>query len=433
MFFLLALEKIFFLKRIRGTIFIFSNIIKAIKFSMKKQNKVIVVAFGGRSPEHEVSVITGFQAMDVLEKMRYHVLPLYMTKAGHWLSGKGLKLLSCYQDDQAIHRNGIPAILGVNPYGQATITLKSKTRFSKDNVYLIKVMVVAFHGSEGENGGFQGLCELFNIPYTSSGPFSSFLAMSKYETKRWCTWHGLSVIPSVKVFLSQWQQHPKETIQEIITKISFPIIVKPAGLGSSIGIGIAHDKDELAVQIEEAFSYDDYVLLEHKISPLMEVNCSVLGSPGSYRVSVCESPFSHSGLLNFSDKYEHGNEFYKGMAALPRQIPAPISKENVMKIEQLAKKAARVFRLYGVTRIDFLYDLAKEEVFINELNTVPGSLAYYLWKASGMGFEELMEELLTIALTRHAHKQTKIRHFDTNLLKERVKGDIKGLKSHNTL
>ncbi len=393
---------------------------------MSKKN--LIVAFGGVSPEHEVSVLTAVQAISALEKSSYNIIPLYVAKSGRWLTGEPLLKLSNYEDLPSLEKNSISCAFVKDETGKTFLKEQDKVGlFSKPKSIPVYAVLCAFHGSEGENGSFQGICEMMNIPYTGSGVLGSALGMDKVQAKTVAAANGIPVTQSVNFYERDWTQEQEEILNAAET-FGYPLIVKPVTLGSSIGVAIANDREELINAVETAFRYDEHLLIEEAINPLMEINCSVLGTPDDCRASVCERPLGKAEALSFEDKYQSGEGADKGMASADREIPADISDALTQKIQKLSVKTFAALGAAGVARLDFLVNANSEEVYFNEINTIPGSFSFYLWEQSDITFSGLMEELIRIGLEQHQQKNGRVRSYDTNLLSEKAVKGIKGLK-----
>jgi D-alanine-D-alanine ligase len=386
--------------------------------------KKILIAFGGISPEHEVSVLTAIQAMAALEKTNAVIIPLYIAKNGKWYTGSQLKDLEKYQDIPSLLSMSRPCTFKQDDLGRvALIESESRGYFKKPAAYTFDVVLIAFHGSDGENGSFQGLCETLNLPYTGSGVLGSSLGMDKFTAKTVCRSHGIPVVPDVCFYESDWVSDQDHLINNM-EELGYPLFVKPVSLGSSIGVSKAKNRDELINRIENAFRYDRQLLVEKSVDPLMEINCSVLGTEEVAEPSVLEHPKASMEVLTFEDKYLQGDAT-KGMASADRIIPAPVSQIVTREIQQLSITIFKKFHCSGVARLDFLMNSDTGEVFFNEINTIPGSFSFYLWEHSGLNFERLLIRLLDIAIDRHKHKNGRVRMYETNLLSVKA---IKGLK-----
>lgn len=390
--------------------------------------KNLIIAFGGSSPEHEVSVLTAMQIFAAMDESDFELVPLYVTKSGKWLSGDSLKDLGMYKDLKTLETECYPVSFTKDEMGTTHLSEQSKPSFFKKNSSIpVYAVVCAFHGSEGENGAFQGVCEQFNIPYTGSGVLASSVGMDKVKAKQLCEANNIPVTSSLDFYESDWEVHQKTILQEA-DMLGFPLVVKPANLGSSIGVKKVDNEEELIEAVEVAFRYDAHLLVEVAIQPLMEINCSVLGTAENCRASVCERPLGSTETLSFEDKYQSGAGTDKGMASADRVIPADISAELTDRIRTMAVHTFKTFDASGVSRLDFLVNTDTEEVYFNEINTIPGSFSFYLWDKSDLNFTQLVEELISIALKRHQAKNGRIRSYNTNLLSEKAASGIKGLK-----
>lgn len=390
--------------------------------------KNLIVAFGGVSPEHEVSVLTAIQAISALEESSYNCIPLYVTKTGRWLTGEKLLDLSNYKEITQLENDSVSCAFVKDETGRTLLKeQESPGFFSKPKSFPVYAVLCAFHGSEGENGSFQGVCEMMNIPYTGSGVLGSSLGMDKVKAKLVAAANGIPVTKAVNFYESDWEQEQDDIIT-VAEDFGYPLIVKPATLGSSIGVAIANDKEELVNAVETAFRYDSHMLIEEAVNPLMEINCSVIGTPEDCRPSVCEKPLGKTETLSFEDKYQSGGGGDKGMASADRIIPADISDELTRKIQGLATKTFSALDASGLARLDFLVNANTKEVYFNEINTIPGSFSFYLWNKSDLHFDQLLIELVEIGLKKHREKNGRVRSYETNLLSEKAIKGIKGLK-----
>jgi D-alanine-D-alanine ligase len=393
---------------------------------MGKKN--VVVAFGGRSPEHEVSVLSAMQAISALRDTQYDVIPLYISKSGRWFTGLPLLELENYQDLNELQQKGTPCTFSFDDIGKPVLLeTEKKGFFSKPEAHAIYTLIPAFHGSEGEDGSFQGACQMFHIPYGGSGVFASSLGMDKVKAKAFCREHGVPVVDDVAFSEGHWKTNQSDIIGRI-EQLEYPMVVKPVTLGSSIGVMKANSKDELIDGIETAFRYDEQLLVEKAVHPLMEINCSVLGSPDENRASVCEQPLGQQETLSFSDKYQSEEGGSKGMASADRIIPADIPDHLRDGIQKMARQIFTLFGAAGVARLDFLIQKDEGTVYFNEINTIPGSFSFYLWEEDGMNMKELMLQLIDISIGQHRKKAGRIRSYETNLLSEKAVRGIKGSK-----
>lgn len=395
---------------------------------MTEQAPHLVVAFGGVSPEHEVSVLTAMQVMSTLLDSKYTILPLYISKSGQWLTGDILKDLKQYGDLDSLIQQASPCYFNRNPLGRVVLEYAKKGLFSKPIQKPVYAIVVSFHGGVGENGSFQGICEQYNLPYTGSGVLASSLGMNKVKAKQLCEANHIPVTSSLNFYEEDWDCH-NDTILKEVEQLGYPVIVKPSSLGSSIGVKKVESQSALIRAVETAFRYDAQILIEEAVTPLIEINCAVLGTPESSISSVCERPLGSNEALSFADKYQRGGAAEKGMASADRVIPADISEELNQNIRALSKQIFRIFQATGVARIDYLVQKDTQKVYFNEINTIPGSFSYYLWEYSKLNFNDLLDQLIETAITVHQQKNGRILHYETNLLNDKAATGLKGSKS----
>jgi len=390
--------------------------------------KNLIVAFGGASPEHEVSVLTAMQAISALESSPYNIHPLYIAKNGKWLTGDYLLDLKHYEDLDKLIQQAAPCHFTHNELGQTVLSEVKTGFFAKNEEHIVHAVLTAFHGSAGENGSFQGVCETYNIPYTGSGVMGSAVGMDKVTAKALCKSAGVLVVEGVDFFETEWVDE-QDSILDKIEQLKYPVIVKPVHLGSSIGVKVCSDKETLIEAVEIAFRFDEHLLVEKAISPLTEINCSVMGSAQNCRASVCERPMGTEELLSFKDKYMR-DDAAKGMASADRVIPADIPDTLASSIQETSKKVFRLFNCGGLARLDFLVESNSEKFYFNEINTIPGSFSFYLWKESGIEFDHLLQELIKIAVSTHQKKNGRVLTYETNLLSQKAVKGMKGLKGN---
>lgn len=391
---------------------------------MSKPN--VIVAFGGVSPEHEVSVLTAMQVLAALEDSKYRAIPLYISKSGRWLTGDVLRDLKNYKDLSKLTDSADSCVFTQLNDSRPVLKTIVPGLFSRSEEYSVYTVLPAFHGSSGENGSFQGICETYNMPFTGSGVMGSAIGMNKVVTKQLCRAAGIPVVDGIDFTESRWIAE-RETILSDIEKLGDAAVVKPVNLGSSIGVEIVKNEEEAETAIETAFRYDSHLLVEKAIAPLVEINCSVLGTPDDNRVSVCERPMGREELLSFADKYQQ-DEGSKGMASADRVIPADISSDLSESIRSTAKKVFSTIHGGGLARLDFLVNGDTNDVYFNEINTIPGSFSFYLWKESNIDFRELLYELIEIAIEQHQEKNGRVQSYETNLLSQKAVIGMKGLK-----
>ncbi|MGM0587230.1 MAG: D-alanine--D-alanine ligase [Bacteroidota bacterium] len=394
------------------------------------QQTYTLVAFGGVSPEHEVSVLTAMQAIAALRETDRALIPLYITKKGRWLTGSELLDLENYEDlDQLISQSQACTFSHDQHGAPCLLETESSGWFSSPKSYPIDVVITAFHGSEGENGSFQGTCEQYNIPYTGCGVLASAIGMDKVKTKKLCQVHDIPVVQGIDFTESQWIADVESWLQDM-EQLGYPVILKPVHLGSSIGVTRIEHSDEAEEAIEEAFRYDAHLLIEKAIQPLKEINCSVLGHGDELQTSVCERPLGQEELLSFEDKYQRGEDGGKGMASQDRIIPADIEDDMTKRIQKLSRSIFRMIDGSGLARLDFLVHAETNEIYFNEINTIPGSFSFYLWDHSDYSMKDLMLKLIEFAHQAHREKNGRIRSYETNLLSQKAITGLKGLKGN---
>ncbi len=380
------------------------------------------VFFGGMSVEHEVSVISGLQAALALDKEKYEPIPIYITKDNQMYTGPKLMDVANFKDIPALLASSTKislikdgSVAKLLPYGSGL--------FAKKPVGYLDVALPVVHGANVEDGCLAGFLECLGLPYAGCDVMSAALSMDKYLTKITLINAGLPVLPGLRVFSSQTTEEIIEGIEE---KFSYPVIVKPINLGSSVGITKADDREALTAALDHGFLFAPKLIVEPAVSPLREINCSVLGDPSSAKASVCEEPIMAGDILSYEDKYvNQGKTKGHSMADAKRIIPADLPKGISELIADLAVKAFLALGCSGVVRVDFLMNSDTGEIFINELNTIPGSLSFYLWEHSGLTFANMLDEMIDQALRRQRQRAKFQSSFDTNILSG-FSGGIKG-------
>lgn len=385
------------------------------------------VFFGGRSVEHEVSVVTGLQVLAALDASSYRTVPVYIAKSGRWFTGEALRDLERFRDVEALLGRLQEVRLEPAPRSPLRLELSrprpgllARGRGGEP----IDVAIPVVHGSHGEDGTLQGLFELCDLAYTGCDVAASAVSMHKPLTKAVLRDAGLPVSRHVLVERSRWRASPEQALRAVLSELGHPMFVKPASLGSSIGVSRASDERELGDALELAFVYDERCLVESAQEGAVDVNCSVLGDGAEAQASVCEQPLS-SGLLTYADKYlskgtaKQGGAGASGMKGARRIIPAPLPDALTQRIGEAAVAAFHAIGAAGVARVDFLVHPHEGSFVVNEVNTIPGSLAYYLWEPSGVTFAELLGRVIDIAQRRHQEKRSTAYSIDTWLLRGR--------------
>lgn len=383
------------------------------------------VIFGGVSVEHEVSVISAVQAMQAIDKEKYDVIPIYITKDREWYTGEILKDMDTYTDMDLLKRYTKNVSL-INKKGK--FYLQSKGLF-KTIVTELDLVLPIGHGTNMEDGTLQGYLQTIGIPYCESDIAASSVAQDKVTQKLVFQSKNLPMTAFTWFYDVDYTEDQENILKEC-AKLKYPIIVKPATLGSSVGINFAKDEAELKNAIEEAIQYDKKILVEHAVENLSEVNISVLGDYKYQEVSAIEEVTTIHHLLTYADKYM-GNakdKPSKGMAGLGRKVPAKLEKKMQSEVESVAVKAFKAVGLAGVCRIDFLIDKNDNKVYINEINSIPGSLSFYLWEPKGKKYRELLDEIIKIGIKNYQDNSAKVHSFESNILEGYKAGGAKGGK-----
>ena len=377
----------------------------------------LAVMFGGRSVEHEISVISAIQAIGAVNKEKYEVIPIYITKNNEMYVGEHIGDIEAYKNISKLLSESTRVNL-ISDGGRALIVKYPHKAFSKDVIDYIDIAFPVVHGTNVEDGTLQGYLKMLNLPYVGCDVLSSAVGMDKYVMKTVLKDNGIPVLDCVCLNSKDFDDEPEKIIEKIESRFSYPVIVKPINLGSSIGISKARDTDSLEAALANAFDFADRVLVEPAIENLREINCSVLGDRTSARASVCEEPLNATDILSYEDKYigNSSKSGSKGMASTSRQIPADIPKETEDEIRTMAVEAFKVLGCSGVSRIDFMIDTKENKVWLNEINTIPGSLSFYLWEPAGVDYTELIDEMISLALKREREQESITYSFDTNVL-----------------
>ena len=388
---------------------------------------VVAVIFGGRSVEHDVSIVTGCQIMRAFSPARYEVVPVYISRDGRWHCGGPLAKLEYYQDKNIFNRDGVVScLLSPDARHHGLIIDPLAGRFRKSEVKRIDVIFPAIHGTHGEDGSLQGLIELADIPYVGCGILGSALSNDKILTKRALCQAGISTLDDYVFSRRQWLERPEDVLGGIMEKFDWPLFVKPAALGSSIGIGRADSEALLRSSIDIAVSFDRRVLVEPAVTDGIEINCAVMGYGGQLEASTLEQPLSWDSFLSYEDKYLRGGE---GMKSAERLIPAPIDESLAQKIKAISRRAFQAVDGRGIARVDFLVRPDRDEVYLNEINTMPGSLAFYLWREDGYAPADVVERLVKLAQEVYAAKRGSIYDYETRLVSLASRRGVKGSKS----
>lgn len=382
------------------------------------------VFFGGRSVEHEVSIITACQMMGAVNQEKYDVIPIYISKKGLMYTGNALLDIKNYQDLTDIFKK-ITQITLLND-GKEIKMLKYPLAKLKNNLIgTIDVALLAMHGTNGEDGAIQGYLEILGLPYAGSDILASSIGMDKIMMRRVLKQVGLPSLDYISFYAMEYLDDKAAIIKKITTKINYPVIVKAGNLGSSVGIKIANDDQELQTAINYAIKFTDRIMVERQIKNLKEINCSVIGDAINNEASVLEEPLGNDKILSYNDKYSSGtkSKMTKGMASLKRIIPAKLVKKDEEYIKDLAKQTFKILGCSGVARVDLMIDQDTNDIYVNEINTIPGAMSYYLWEKSGLKFSDEVDKLIELAFKRKRAKDNLIFTYNSNILKN-IKAQI---------
>lgn len=409
------------------------------------------VFFGGKSVEHEISVITMNQAINSLNPEKYEVVPIYIAKDGVMYTGDDLLDLYSFRDMDVLLKRCYKVAV-VKTEKEVQVVRCPATIFGKNVINTIDVAFPIVHGTNCEDGTLAGFLNLLDLPYVGPDIMGSSIGMDKIMQKKVLRGSGLPVVDFVDFYAMDYIKDEEKILKEIEEKLEYPVIVKPGNLGSSVGIKKADNKAELEEAIDFAMEFADRVIIEQAVTDLKEINCAVIGNLSDSETSICEEPIFSDEILSYADKYigdgkTKGGTIGGGKAGAVKtagmksggktsgssdgnfankKIPADISKEKSEEIQELTKSAFKTLGCSGFSRVDFLMDNKTGKVYINEINTIPGALSFYLWEASGKSFEEKLDQAIDIALKRYRERQNLTFSYDQNILA--MQGGVKGSK-----
>ena len=394
------------------------------------------VIYGGESVEHEVSVISAMQAMNKLDQEKYEIIPIYITKDREWYTGEMLKDIEVYQDLSLIKKYGKNVVLY---YNNGSFVLQKKT-FPKSVVADVDIILPVVHGTNVEDGGLQGYLQTIGVPFVGSDVYASVVGQDKVFMKDIWKNAKLPMTDYVWFYDVDYKQDSDAVIEKV-EKLAYPVIVKPATTGSSVGIAVCSKREELVEAIDDAIQYDKKILVEEVVENLKEVNIAVMGNYEHQKVSEIEEVLSGNKFLTYADKYIGDGKgklkgakvpmkgTSKGMASANRKLPAELPDKVRKEVEEVAVEAFKALGSSGNSRIDFLVKKKKNKVYINEINSIPGSLAFYLWEAKGIDFSTVLDEMINIGVKDYKKRVSKTHSFETNILKGfAAHGGVKGLK-----
>ena len=370
------------------------------------------VIFGGETVEHEVSIISALQAISNIDKNKYDVIPIYISKDRIWYTGDELKDIKFYSDFE----NNKKVLKQIVLYKKGNeFYLRTVDKLISKNLTNIDIVLPIVHGNNVEDGSLVGYLDTLGICYVASRVLGSSIAQDKVVMKDFMKAHNIPIVPYVWFYDYEYLKNKNNILKEI-KNLEYPVVVKPATLGSSVGITFVDSEKKIEDAIEEAMKYDVKIVVEKAVTNLIEVNASVLGNYETQKVSTLEEVMGLDEILSFNDKYLSDAKT-KGMVATSRVIPARISDKLTKDIKDTAILLFKVFNLSGVVRIDFLIDGKNKKFYVNEPNTIPGSLAFYLWKYEGLEYKDMLNEIIDLCMKEYKQRLKKIKSFDSNILK----------------
>ena len=398
----------------------------------------VAMMFGGKTVEHEVSVISGIQACMAMDTDKYEIIPVYMTKENDMYIGEGIGDIASYKDIPGLLAKSQRVIM-INDGGKVVLMPYPVKKWGGPKPVQIDIAFPVVHGTNVEDGALQGYLKTVGVPFVGPDVTASAVSMDKFITKAVLKMHDIPVLDS-EVFTLADYEDMDSLPGRIEEGFGYPVIVKPVNLGSSVGISIAKNRTELVNALDDAFRYATRVLTEHAISNLREVNCAVLGDENEAVASECEEPIHTKEILSYEDKYVNGGGGKKGgakggqgskgagMANLARKIPADLTPEQREEVRSLAVRSFKALGCNGVSRIDFMIDEDTGKLYFNEINPIPGSLSFYLWEPAGVPYPELLDRMIDLAMKRQRAEEQVTFTFDTNILKNANLGGSKGGK-----
>lgn len=382
--------------------------------------------FGGRSVEHEVSIITAIETISHMDKEKYDIIPIYISKKGLMYTGEALFDLEEYKDMESLMKK-VTQVNMINDGTHVNLVRYPVKKFGENIISTIDVAFPTMHGTNGEDGTIAGFLEMINVPYVGCDILSASIGMDKIMMRKVLKESGLPCLNYVSFYTTDYIKDEEKYINEIDEKLEYPVIVKAGNLGSSVGIKKANSRLELPSAIEFAMQFSDRIMVENAIVDLREINCSVMGDMTDAEASECEEPISSDEILSYTDKYLGGSKT-EGMAASDKKMPADISSEDREKIRNLAIETFKTLGCSGVARIDFLMEKNTGEIYINEINTIPGALSYYLWEVLDKPFSKEIDELVELAYKRQRQREKVVFSYDQNILALVKGGKFKGSK-----
>jgi len=374
------------------------------------------VFFGSRTPEHDVSIITGQLIISGLKELGHEVVPVYIGKTGIWHAGEELGSLEFFKQPDIDSKLKKFEGFNLDMSQLNKVVLKKQTIFNP-KVYEIDLAFPTFQGQNGEDGTIQGIFELLNVPYVGCDVTSSAITMDKVLTKLIYERFNIPTTNFIHFFVRDWKKRKNEIVNEITSNLTYPLFVKPARLGSSIGIARVDNDKDLEFAIEVALHYDTKVLVEEGVKDLMDITVAVMGNDDLTTSLIQESAYTE-GFFSYEDKYIKEGGAQLGNAEKKIIIPARLDEKTTKDIQEVAKEIYKLIGCSGIARVDFLYDKTFKKYYANEVNTLPGTLYHHLWKESGISLTELLSKLLELAEEKHMQKQKLNYTFESEILKK---------------
>ena len=386
--------------------------------------------------ENEISVVTASQVMESMDKQKYEIVPIYIAKTGKWYTGAALLELEAYRDMPSLLKR-CTEVYFKSVYGDFNLYSNAGLFGAQKVVARIDTILPTLHGTNCEDGTLQGVLSVLGIPYVGCNTFASANGMDKISMKQILRSSGISVVDFHWFSDKEWDERREEVLEAIEKNLPYPVIVKPANSGSSVGISPAHSREELAEAIDNAAQFTTRIIVERMLSKLKEVNCSVMGDYYHCEPSVCEVPLRSGEILSYSDKYQSGGakgsgklggaksgggklgggvkfagtKGEQGMASLKRELPAKLPDTVTALVKDYAVKTFKTLGCEGLARIDLMIDEEDGRIYVNEINTIPGSLSSYLWEYTGIPFTQVIDRLIDRSFARAREESFKVVDF----------------------
>lgn len=378
------------------------------------------VIFGGKSLEHEMSIITAIQAMDNIDTEKYEIVPIYITKDLTWYSSGCLRYIDSFNNFNLIEKYAKKVNL-INKNGKFIL---QTTGLIKREYTELHIVIPVVHGAGMEDGIVQGYLQLVGIPYVSNNVYSSVVCQDKVFFKELLEYHDIPTVKYIWFYDNEYEKNKEELFKKI-DKLNYPLMIKPATLGSSIGIRNVKRKEELATTIEEVLKYDRKIIIEEQIENVLEYNISTLKTNDKLYLSSIEEIETNLEYRNYDDKcslenYINGN--------IVRTVPANISDKTSEEIINMSKKVTNFLNNTGLSRIDFLYDKDKKKLYIDEINSIPSGFSHHLWEDANISYKELLNIMIDDAIKNFGKAEGKITNMDMDVLKQFKNNDIKEFK-----